>query len=679
MCHSMRSGVLTTFFGGTMKRNRVLATAVAGLSLVIALPTLGVLGAGEAGAAPLATDEVIGTRSETFTIGPHTLQPAGQAGDEINQIYAAIERPEGDIAVRSIDWELIDSAGNALTHAQAHLHHIVLLDNSRPDELCGVPSRFAGTGDDLIKFELPEPYAYRSDSGDWQAVYNIRNSSALPLDVAVRYTVTYSDALVPNYRDVEPFFFDVDGCWGDSIFEVPGDGGPGSSFAKSNDYVMNRDATIVNGGGHLHDGGIDAYINDGATEICRATAVYDEDSGHFDGVEPCGVVNYDIDIGDVLTLTARYRNDEYIPDAMGIMVMYLEFTSPPPPPPTVEITSVKLVSGALVVTVVCNSTFDVQLYGSVRQTKGKTTISGSGYEGNRLPCGPNGASGTLALTGNGVLTGGSVAYFVEAYGFVGRDYTTDDAEGVLRLQGRIDLGVQLPDEGDLDITIDQNVRKNADGDRVVDVSVPCTGPAAEVEVYVSIRQRAGRQYASNGGEDYGLVECVSGLRKMAVTLDGTDRLVGGPAVVTTTVYVYGSTFEYSTRSIRVMLSGTTPPGNSTVFAPDPQSKVSITGVTRRDGSLVVSVTVANCVVGAYLQVGASLTDLGPRGRRISGPSTYAYSSGMTCDGRTAKLELKTFGDLATSRIGVRVQAYEQYEVDGQYVFQLSTNAGEFRV
>jgi hypothetical protein len=674
----MGSGVLGTFIGGIMQRSRVLVSTVVSLALVIALPALGTT---PAEAAAAAADAVFaGTRSETFTVGPHTLQPTGQEGDEINQIYAAIERPAGDIAVRSIDWALVDSDGNALTHAQAHLHHIVLLDNSRPDELCGVPSRFAGAGDDLLTFELPDPYAYRSNGGDWQAIYNIRNSSALPLDVAVRYTVTYSDARVPDFRDVEPFFFDVDGCWGDSVFQVPGDGGPGSVFDKRNEYVMNRDATIVSGGGHLHDRGIDIYMNERATEICRATALYDLDSGHFDGVEPCGVVDYDVDIGDALQLTARYRNDEFIPDAMGIMVMYLEFTSPPPPPPTVEITAVKLVGGALVVTVVCNSTFDVQLYGSVRQTKGKATISGSGYEGDSVSCGPQGVSGKLELSGNGVLTGGSVAYTVEAYGFVGRVSTTDYAEGTVRLQGRVDLGVQRPDDGNIELTIDPNIRMNANGERVVDLSIPCAGPAEEIEVSVSIRQRAGRQYVSNNGFDYGLVNCVNGVRRMSVALGGSGRLVGGPAVLTATVNVYGSSFEYATRSSRVMLSGTTQPvASSTVFTPDPRSRVSITGVARRNGSLVVSVAVANCVAGAYLDVSASLTDLGGRGRRVAGQSAYAYGGGLICDGSTAKLELITYGDLASNRVGIRVLALEEFFVDDDYTYQVSTNAGEFRV
>jgi hypothetical protein len=87
-----------------------------------------------------------------------------------------------------------------------------------------------------------------------------------------------------------------------------------------------------------------------------------------------------------------------------------------------------------------------------------------------------------------VLTGGP-----DSSGFVRCVAATDDAEGTVRLRGRVDLGVQHPAEGNIGLIVDPNVRVNADGQRVVDVSIPCAGPAAEIEVSVSIRQRAGRQ------------------------------------------------------------------------------------------------------------------------------------------------------------------------------------------
>ena len=277
------------------------------------------------------------THTETYTIGPFDLAPQGQFGDQVNRLFEEVPRPPGDVWVRSIDWALVDGAGVPIADHDAHLHHIVLLDSARPDYLCSFPgqSRFSGTGKELTPFALPAPYAYHAPDSTWTGVYHVMNLSAAPLQAAIEYTVTWTEVGEGDFLDVEPYFLDVTGCWGNSEYTVPGDGGPGSIHEQSRSYTIDRDGIAVVGGGHIHAGGIDVILTHEGTEVCRSVAVYHQGThGHhsLQTVTPCGQVDHEWFAGDQIELVARYQNHEPVLGAMGIMVMYVHHTPGRRPP-----------------------------------------------------------------------------------------------------------------------------------------------------------------------------------------------------------------------------------------------------------------------------------------------------------------------------------------------------------
>lgn len=261
-----------------------------------------------------------------FTMGPYALNPLGQAGSE-SIGFGSAPRPTGVVGIKNMRFDLVDAAGNHLDHHSAHFHHVVLLDGGRNDALC--PSigynRFTGAGKERTALQLSDDYVYRTDaSSPWLASWHVMNMSNQAKTVYIEYEIDYvtgTDLAVA--KDVDTYFYDVDGCWGDSEFVVPGTGGPGSIFTKSITYTAPRAGTRVATGGHVHDGGIDITTKRTAsnTVVCTNTAVYDS-MNMLAAITPCNEPSA-IAANEQFTVTARYENDTAIPDAMGIAVTYV--------------------------------------------------------------------------------------------------------------------------------------------------------------------------------------------------------------------------------------------------------------------------------------------------------------------------------------------------------------------
>ena len=116
------------------------------------------------------------------------------------------------------------------------------------------------------------------------------------------------------------YFYDVDNCWGDSEYNVPGTGGPGSIHTKSISYTAPRNGTRLYTGGHLHDGGIDLVLQQNGVEVCRPTAMYMD--GMLHSISYCDTP-VAVTAGTAIQLTARYSNEEPIIGAMGIAISYV--------------------------------------------------------------------------------------------------------------------------------------------------------------------------------------------------------------------------------------------------------------------------------------------------------------------------------------------------------------------
>ena len=588
-----------------------------------------------AAAAPASADTTPEEMSETFRIGPFDLAPEGAVGDQVNRLFEDAPRPDGDLAIRSIEWDFVDGEGNPIPDHVAHLHHIVLLDSARPDHLCSYPgqSRFAGTGKELTDMVLPEGYAYHAPDAPWSSVYHVMNLSDVPITASIEYTITWTDPAEGGFKDVEPYFFDVTGCWGNSEYDVPGDGGPGSIHEQSRTYTIDREGTAVVAGGHIHAGGTDIVMYRNDDELCRAEAVYHEGGhgGHHSlkTVTPCGVLEEPLLVGDEIRLVSRYRNDAPVPGAMGIMVTYVHHTGPPPPPPTLEIRSVGLADGVLSGEIVCNRSLQVNLDGSVTQDKGGPPIELYGYS-QPVVCQPDPVPFTVELMyGNGALTGGPVEYQLSGWASDGRDHVTDEVSGRTRSKGRIEpSGPNVEPGGPLPISVDRAAPEPG----TVTGTVTCDTPTS---LYLDVQgtQKVGRHLI----DAYGWTELsCDGATSFAVPVESYNgRLSGGPLDVV--VYAYGvASPMMSVGTATVVLPGSPPPAGSepALPPPDPASPLQIVDAVSAPGGVEVVLSHSGCPQDVSFQVDVLARHARHgRGKRVTDAlgGWYGFAEG-TCDG-----------------------------------------------
>jgi len=262
----------------------------------------------------------------SYRLGPFDLAPAGQAGDDDQGTSFSIPRPAGAFGMKAIDFDLVYADGTSVPHSAAHLHHIVLMNRARQSQNCGNwPERFAGTGSERVPTELPDPYAYLVGANDqWGATWHVMNESDQAQEVYLEYTLDYQPgATAQNSRSVTPFFLDITGC-GSSVYDVPGNGGPGSVHTNSRTWTAPWTGYLVTAEGHVHGGGIDIAIrHDEADAECKMVAKYEHTHPHgAPGYITTCPTHVRFEAGDPYTVTARYENDEPIDGAMGIVMAY---------------------------------------------------------------------------------------------------------------------------------------------------------------------------------------------------------------------------------------------------------------------------------------------------------------------------------------------------------------------
>ncbi len=613
--------------------------------------------------------------SETFRVGPFDLAAQGQPGDQVNRLGVEVPRPEGDVAVTDITYRFVDENGADIPPSEAHLHHLVLVDEARPDQLCDdtPASRFGGTGMELTEMHLPAPYAYVSPAGRWGGVYHVMNISDQPVTASIEYTVTYGDPSVDDFLDVEPYFFDVTGCWSNSAseYQVPGGGGPGSVHEKSKTYAMTRDGTIVAGIGHVHAGGIDITLHGPGGEYCRSEAVYSYD-GHHDqhhglltAVTPCGEMGQQVAAGDELTLTSRYMNEHPTDGAMGILNTYIHHTGPPPPSPSAEVRVDGVDGSDVLVTVTCNRPLEGYVELHLSQDRRGPVIAVSGHTDGTFTCSDEPSEHRVTLRwGNGVLARGETEY--ELYGWFGDagEYVNVDDAGLIDLPRRIDIGYQMPDEiGSLPITVDRRSTRTAQGQAVTG-TIACTEPA-EMDVAVEGMQRVGRHYVFFFG--YTTVQCDG-------VTDYSVEIVGGDAQVTHgTADISVRAFNYVTLDDTTVHNDSVRLRNPRTPTADPTSAVQIDAVRRVGDTVFVDVRFAGCPRGSHWSPSVRLAK---RHSRANVPNTYSYgyaSAPCTGDDEVVTVEVPVTGRL--DKVSVWVSA--DYLDGDEYV--VAVNGGSHRL
>ena len=226
-----------------------------------------------------------------------------------------------------MQFDVVDTNGNAVDIHDVHLHHILMLDWSRSDAICAsLPSRFAGSGKERTPLVLGDDYAYQVNATDqaWSATWHVMNMSSQARTVYIKYTIDYVAAGNPAAaRAVTPYWYDVTGPCTNSEFNVPGTGGTGSVYTKSRTFTAPKNGTRVLVGGHLHDGAIDITMKRTASGqvVCTNTAVYPM-VGMLHQITACPDPTT-VTAGEQFTTSARYDNSSPLSAVMGIQLSYV--------------------------------------------------------------------------------------------------------------------------------------------------------------------------------------------------------------------------------------------------------------------------------------------------------------------------------------------------------------------
>jgi plastocyanin len=120
--------------------------------------------------------------------------------------------------------------------------------------------RFYASGEERNALLLPDGYGYQVKGDDnWVLLWMLMSHHPVADQVYIQYKITYETQrhLVPAYM----VWLDVENCLQDPVFDVPGGGPPGSTYARSATWTAPMSGRVVAGGGHLHGGGKSAVLS----------------------------------------------------------------------------------------------------------------------------------------------------------------------------------------------------------------------------------------------------------------------------------------------------------------------------------------------------------------------------------------------------------------------------------
>ena len=365
----------------------VVATAVA-MGWALGTPSA-------ATALPALSSEIVsvrqvepGVQRYLFRYGP-LVAPAGQ-----NLVLAGpitIEKPPGDGYVTRYRPDLVGPDGVAPPVDQVHMHHAQLMNLSEQDKVTPThegtfptPLRIGGWAEEKTIAGLPDPYGYPVKASDvWAVNYMLHNGTPQTRVVWMQLELDWIPAGTPaaaKMKPAYPLWFDVRNGEAYPVFDIPrgsgrngtarypddfpdayknfnGSGNGPATGEKLNEWVADRDLTLLAGAGHLHPGGLwtDLELVRGGRRALafRSTAHY------FD---PNGPVSWDMAMeftppdwrvavrkGDTLRLSTVYETQRaswY--EGMGIMLMYYTEDDPGADPFTEKVaTSGKITHGHL--------------------------------------------------------------------------------------------------------------------------------------------------------------------------------------------------------------------------------------------------------------------------------------------------------------------------------------------
>ena len=297
--------------------------------------------------------------TQTFRYGPIHIAPYGM--DERDYV-SGMPGPQVDGYLTGGSARIVDAQGAPVSQARVMLHHLVfsnagarLGERLNPtcdriklfdslSEVPGLSEPFAGFAEEKVDERLPAGYGYPIRSSDrWVGTWMLMNHRDRAETVYLEYTATVvtGEARKPAY----PVWMDVRGCGLDPIFDVPGGGRRGSTYAQATTVPAPFTGRIVAALGHLHGGGKSDVLTQpacGDRELLRSLPTWGSPRSLPYRIRPIlhepsplgmstvtSEQGYVVHAGEPLTLTANYDDELPHTRVMGIMGLYIS------PDPTV--------------------------------------------------------------------------------------------------------------------------------------------------------------------------------------------------------------------------------------------------------------------------------------------------------------------------------------------------------
>jgi plastocyanin len=200
-------------------------------------------------------------RHGPFEVGPYAVSYTEPDSSRV-------QGPDMDGFIVRMHARLVDEHGRPIPVSRVMLHHVVFanrgrFDGDRSDRSCPHHSEsFYGTGEENQTMRFPTGYGYRIRKGDrWDTSWMLMNHRPRSLRAYIEYRAT-----IDTSRDLEPvtpYWLRATGCRNrnDPIFNVPGGGRPGSTFALSSSFRMPEAGRLIAAGAHAHGGSKDLTIS----------------------------------------------------------------------------------------------------------------------------------------------------------------------------------------------------------------------------------------------------------------------------------------------------------------------------------------------------------------------------------------------------------------------------------
>ncbi len=269
------------------------------------------------------TRKADGVRHLTVRFGPVAITP-GQNTITLAEIQDL--RPPGPGWITSFRPDLTYLNGQVPRVDVIHLHHAVWL--------AGPPDAMRPTwaaGEEKTIFRNPKGFGWRFRKSDrWVLNPMIHNLTPVPTRVYITWEMDFiplGAKAARGMREVQTQWLDAEGGKAYPVFDAIQGSGPNGRYAYPDDHpnayggapprnqwVVDRDATLVGTAGHLHPGGLWTDLK--LTRAGRTVEVFRSRARYY---EPAGAVSWDVAMtatpptwrvavkkGDVLSVSGTY-------------------------------------------------------------------------------------------------------------------------------------------------------------------------------------------------------------------------------------------------------------------------------------------------------------------------------------------------------------------------------------